>query len=416
MADTTMDLGELIDKLAGSDDVDFLREGVAVLARELMEAEVSAQIGAQPGERVPDQRLAQRNGYRPRRWDTRAGTIDLAIPKLRSGSYFPSFIEARRRSEKALCQVVAQAYVEGVSTRRVEDIARQMGIESVSSSQVSRMAAELDEVVEAWRSRPLDAGPYPLVWIDALAIKVREAGRVVPVSALVATGVNADGRREILGLQLGSAEDGAAWTAFLRDLVARGLSGVQMVTSDAHGGLKQAIAAVLDGASWQRCRTHFMRNLLTVIPRHAQPMVASLVRTIFAQERPEDAWAQHATVVELLVDKGFEQAAGRLAEAGPDVLAYTALPKAVWKRVWSNNPQERLNKEIRRRTDVVGIFPDRSSLARLLGAVLAEQHDEWQTGRRYLSLDTLRGCLTSPLDQPADPDGRSDDQLLPVTA
>lgn len=261
MADTTMTVDELLDKAEASDDVDFLREGVRVLAQALMDAEVADHAGAGHGERAPEQRTARRNGYRPRRWDTRVGSIELAIPRLRRGSYFPSFLEARRRTERALCAVVAQAYVEGVSTRKVEDVAAQLGVENLSSSQVSRLCGELDELVEAWRTRPLDAGPYPFIWIDALAVKVREGGRIVATAALMATGVNADGHREILGLELGSAEDGATWTQFLRGLVARGLHGVRLVTSDAHEGLKQAIPAVLEGAQWQRCRTHFMRNL-----------------------------------------------------------------------------------------------------------------------------------------------------------
>ncbi len=354
-----------------------------------MSAEADVVCGAPYGEVSPD-RVNRRNGYRTRRWDTRAGSIDLRIPKLRAGSYFPDWLlDARRRSERAFIQVVSEAYVRGVSTRRVEGLVETLGISSLSKSQVSEMAASLDEVVTDFRNRPLDADPYTYVWADALTMKVREGGRIVNIACLLAVGVNNEGHREILGVDLATAEDGAGWLAFFRSLVARGLSGVQLVTFDDHAGLVDAIAATLPGASWQRCRTHYMRNLSTKVPKTSQSMVATMVRTIFAQPDPEQVWAQHRRVVDHLFEVGLVDAAEHLDTAAADILAFTGFPKNHWRQIWSNNPQERLNKEIRRRTNVVGIFPTRPSIVRLVGALLAEQHDEWAIARRYMSLESL---------------------------
>ena len=378
-------------------DVDLLREMVKIFAEQLMGADADALCGADYGERSPE-RTNRRNGYRERPWDTRAGTISLAVPKLREGTYFPEWLlEPRRRAERAFVQVVAECYVRGVSTRRVEGLVRQLGIERISRSRVSEMAKELDEAVEAFRTRPLDGGSYTYVWIDALTQKVREAGRIQSVAALVATGVNASGFREILGLDLVTSEDGAGWTAFLRGLVARGLSGVRLVVSDAHTGLVDAIASTLPGTSWQRCRTHFLRNLLAKVPKSAGPFVATLVRSIFAQPDAEAVWAQFHRVVDQLAER-FPDAATMLSDAGPDILAFTTFPQAHWKQIWSNNPQERLNKEIRRRTDVVGIFPNRAAVIRLLGMVLAEQHDEWQVVRRYMGAESLAKARLEVID------------------
>jgi putative transposase len=306
-------------------------------------------------------------------------------------------LEPRRRAERALVAVVAECYVRGVSTRRVEGLVETLGIQSLSKSQVSELAKNLDGEVAAFRSRPLDAGPYSYVWLDALSIKCREAGRIVNVAAVIATGVGANGYREILGVDVLTTEDGAGWTSFLRDLVARGLHGVQLVISDAHRGLVEAVAAVLAGSSWQRCRTHFMRNLLCRVPRSAQGLVATLVRTVFAQPDAASTHAQHARIVEQLQDR-FPAAAELLVDAAADLLAFTGFPKEHWRQIWSNNPQERLNKELRRRTDVVGIFPNRAAVLRLLGAVLAEQHDEWQIARRYMSAESLAKTRISVLD------------------
>ena len=382
--------GAQFEETLASASPDVLREMIKGFAQRMMDADVEVRCNAGYGEVTPE-RVNSRNGYRLREWDTRAGTIELAIPKLRAGSYYPEFLEHRRRAERALASVVATSYLLGVSTRRVEKLAASLGVTSLSKSQVSLMAAELDEMVEGFRSRRLDAGPYTFMWIDALTQKVREGGRTVNVHALIATGVNADGKREILGIDVASSEDGAGWLAFLRGLVARGLSGVQMVTSDCHQGLRDAIASVLPGAAWQRCRTHYHRNLLTRVPKSAQPWVSTLVRTIFEQPDTASVRAQHAQVVQALEAK-FPAASAHLDEARDDILAFTAFPREVWRQVWSNNPQERLNKEVRRRTDVVGIFPGRDAIIRLVGAVLAEQNDEWTESRRYMGAEILAAC------------------------
>jgi transposase-like protein len=390
--------GEFDEVVAGASP-DMLRTMVREFAQRLMDGEVEQLCGAGYGE-VSDERTNSRNGYRRREWDTRAGTIDLAIPKLRQGTYFPEWLlERRRRAERALATVVATSYLLGVSTRRVEKLAESLGVTKLSKSQVSLMARELDEMVADFRNRPLDAGPYTFVWIDALTQKVREGGRTVTVHALIATGVNSDGQREILGLDVASSEDGAGWLAFLRGLVARGLSGVMLVVSDCHAGLRDAIAATLPGAAWQRCRTHYHRNLLSRVPKSAQPWVATLVRTVFEQPDRDAVFAQHRQVVAALETK-YPAAATHLDEAREDILAFASFPKSVWKQIWSNNPQERLNKEVRRRTDVVGIFPDRQAIVRLIGAVLAEQNDEWEEGRRYMGLEILTECRKAGTTNP----------------
>jgi transposase-like protein len=387
--DKSMDALVWLRKQLETDDNDLLREMVRSFAEGLMGAEADAVCGAPYGEASP-QRTNRRNGYRTRRWDTRVGSIDLRIPKLRASSYFPEWLlDARTRSERAFVQVVAEAYVRGVSTRRVEGLVETLGIASLSKSQVSELAKDLDEMVTDFRNRPLDAGPYTYVWADALTIKVREGGRIVNVACLLAVGVNGEGHREILGVDVATTEDGAGWLAFFRSLVARGLSGVGLVISDDHTGLVDAIGATVAGAGWQRCRTHYLRNLLTKVPKASEAMVATMVRTIFAQPDPESVWAQHRRVVDHLHGVGLTEAADHLDQAAGEILTFTGFPKAHWTQIWSNNPQERLNKEIRRRTNVVGIFPTRGSIIRLVGALLAEQHDEWAIARRYMSLDSL---------------------------
>jgi len=376
---------------------DLLRSMLTRFVEALMGAEADAVCGAPYGSRS-EERVNSRNGYRPRDWDTRAGTIEVAIPKLRTGSYFPDWLlERRRRAERALTTVVATCYLLGVSTRRMEKLVETLGITRLSKSQVSVMARELDEHVESFRTRPWDAGPSTFVAADALVLKVREGGRVVNVHALLATGVNADGHREILGLQVTSAEDGAGWLAFFRDLSARGLSGVRLVTSDAHTGLVAAIGATLPGATWQRCRTHYAANLMSITPKSSWPWVRALLHSVYDQPDTKSVHAQYDRILDALVEK-LPKVAAHLQDNRADVLAFTGFPKELWRQIWSNNPQERLNREIRRRTDVVGIFPDRDSLIRLVGAVLAEQHDDWIEGRRYLGLDALTRARITMID------------------
>ncbi|NQU36168.1 MAG: IS256 family transposase [Actinobacteria bacterium] len=387
-ATPSIDMSVWVDEHLGQASPDLLRDMVKTFAEAMMSAEADAVCGAAYGT-VSDERVNHRNGYRDRPWDTRVGTVDLAVPRLREGSYFPEWLlRYRRRAEAAMVSVVATSYLLGVSTRRMEKLVSQLGIDSLSKSQVSEMAKSLDEQVAAFRTRPLDAGPYTFVAADALTMKVREGGRTVNVHVLVATGVNADGYREVLGIQVVSAEDGAGWLAFFRDLTARGLTGVSMVTSDAHAGLTAAIAATLPGASWQRCRTHFAANLMSQTPKSAWPWVKALLHSIYDQPDADAVHAQFDRVIASLGEK-LPKVADYLDAARDEILSFTAFPKEIWRQIWSNNPQERLNREIRRRTDVVGIFPDRNSLTRLVGAVLAEQHDEWTEMRRYIGLDIL---------------------------
>jgi transposase-like protein len=386
---SSIDPARLLEEQLAQASPDLLRELLGTFINTFLSAEADAVCGAEYGTVTPE-RVNRRNGYRHRDFDTRAGTIDVAIPKLRTGSYFPEWLlERRRRAERALTSVVATCYLLGVSTRRMDKLVASLGITSLSKSQVSEMAKELDAHVEEFRTRRLDdAGPFTFVAADALVLKVREGGRVVPIHALVATGVNADGHREILGIQVTTSEDGAGWLAFFRDLTARGLSGVQLVTSDAHPGLVAAIAATLPGTCWQRCRTHYAANLMSVTPKSSWPWVKALLHSIYDQPDAESVHAQFGRVVDALTEK-LPAVADHLETARADILAFTAFPKEVWRQIWSNNPNERLNREIRRRTDVVGIFPDRASIIRLVGAVMAEQHDEWAEGRRYLGLDVL---------------------------
>lgn len=388
MADDSMAALESVRKAIEDGDGDFLREAVHLLAQGVMEAEVTELTGVPKGERAPDRRLTSRNGYRERRWDTRAGTIELSIPRVRDGSYFPSLLEPRRRAERALLAVVQEAYVLGVSTRRVDDLVQSLGITGISRSEVSRICAALDAEVATFRNRPL-LEAYPYVFFDATYLKVREAGRVVSMAALVATGVAMSGERRILGLELSSGNDeGSAWPSFIRSLVGRGLHGVRLVISDDHAGLVKAIREQLLGSGWQRCRVHFSRNAQDLVPRSARSMIASAVRAIFEQPDEAAAHEQLGHIAESL-EARFPAVARLLLDAEADLLAHFTFPETHRRQIRSTNPLERLNKEIKRRTAVVGIFPSRASVIRLVGMILAEQDDEWQDGRRYFRPETM---------------------------
>jgi len=391
MTFSTIDLNELLGK---TEDADFLRQMVGFAAQRLMDLELEGLCGAGYGERSDD-RMNQRNGYRDRRWETRAGKVDLKIPKLRQGSYFPSFLEPRRMAEKALVAVIQEAYIQGVSTRSVDDLVQSLGMTGISKSQVSRLCEEIDQRVKAFLERTI-VGDWPFVWLDATYIRVRLDGRVVSVAAIVAVGVNTDGRREILGLSLGPSEAETFWSDFLRKLQKRGLQG------DAHEGLKAAIARVFS-ATWQRCRVHFMRNALAHVTKGQRQTVAAIIRTAFAQETAEAASQQWRTVADQVRPK-YPKLAVMMDSAEADVLAFMGFPKELRTKLHSTNPLERLNKEIKRRTNVVGIFPNEPAAERLIGAVLLEQNDEWSIANRYMPLEAI-GKIMQPdgVDVPALP-------------
>jgi len=375
-------------------DADILRDMIAFATARMMEMEVGALAGAAFGQKSPD-RLAQRNGYRERDWETRAGTIELRIPKLRKGSYFPSFLEPRRMAEKALTAVIQEAYIQGVSTRSVDDLVQAMGGTGVSKSQVSRLCEEIDARVKAFLERPLE-GDWPYVWLDATYVKVRRNHRIVSVAVIIAVGVNADGRREVLGMDIGPSEAETFWSEFLRKLRRRGLRGVKLVISDAHEGIKAAVAKLMN-ATWQRCRVHTMRNALAHAGKSSRRVVSAFMATAFAQDSAEAAKAQWRKVADQLRPK-LPKLAGFMDEAEDDVLAYMSFPADHWSKIHSTNGLERLNGEVKRRTDVVGIFPNDNAITRLVGAILLEQNDEWAVQRaRYMTLETMTALSDDPI-------------------
>ncbi len=379
-----MTLAELAEK---GPDVDLLRQMVQFMAQRLMDIDVEGRCGAGYDEKAPGSRLNSRNGYRERTWDTRAGSVELKIPKLRRGSYFPEFLEPRRTAEKALAAVIQEAYVQGISTRSVDELVKALGMNGVSKSEVSRLCAELDERVHAFLERPIE-GDWPYLWIDATYVKTREAGRIVSVAVIVAVGVNTDGQRQVLGMKVGASEAEPFWTEFLRSLMRRGLRGVRLVISDSHEGIKAATSKVLK-ATWQRCRVHFMRNALAYAPKAQRRMVSAAIATVFAQESAQEAHAQWRVVADQLRER-FPRIAELMDRAEHEVLAYMDFPRAHWLQIHSTNPLERQNAEIKRRTNVVGIFPNERAITRLVGAILLEQNDEWTLQRRYMQLEGLQ--------------------------